>query len=429
MRSGQILEDTKFADYRRVFLKVTRQSSHIQYAYRMIFFPDRSLEPILSLNLEYSSGFYFLGAHVGDHHENHGDADQNMSAQAFKTWALNMAGHYLGFNPTPPPTPTARTTVLDGNHRSSEHREVPKSDLASVASDLAEKMRIERESWYSECCQMMRIIGQGFEPSKASIHLAELKGSPEQTIKAFQFVHVLSFIYMKEYVGTRIGDLTRLLCNRVCASDWNECRPFVDRYTALKQEFIDQFPRQFLGFSEDLALAIGKGAMGMLLAPAIDMTVGAFYWRNLLHAARIFNDRESVDSISEIIHQHNSESTDKQIRNPNGGLPQSPNVDAVPPDSRAKPKVTKCPACHAEYPGQLNYCANCGEFMAPPSSKISQFQKSDARRNIKNRWSFLTPLNWIFLCIALVVIGLLFISSCGDGVSTIGSVHSLIANG
>jgi hypothetical protein len=86
----------------------------------------------------------------------------------------------------------------------------------------------------------------------------------------------------------------RHLCSNVFEADWDQSQPYVHRYTELKKRFCgDQFHEQFLTFSEDLSLAITGGPMGMLLSPAIAATVVDFWYRNLLLAAKAFDDRET----------------------------------------------------------------------------------------------------------------------------------------
>jgi len=116
---------------------------------------------------------------------------------------------------------------------------------------------------------------------------------------------------MQNYAKSNIGEFTRLLCALVCSKDWNECEPFVQRYTELKQEYRgDKYFEQFLKFSEDLSLAMAGSSIGMLLAPAVDATVVDFYYRNLFLVAVAFDDKETCTSLGKSIEKIHSK--DKQ---------------------------------------------------------------------------------------------------------------------
>jgi hypothetical protein len=148
----------------------------------------------------------------------------------------------------------------------------------------------------------MKKFEHSFDFKETVIKTSVLDGLPEQLIKSFQIAHILSFINAKRYSGSRFKEFTRLLYENVFETDWNHCRPYVERYTKLEQTVRgEDFQKQFLKFSEDLALAITRVPMGMFLAAAIDMTVIDFYWRNLFHAADGFDDMETATEILEAI--------------------------------------------------------------------------------------------------------------------------------
>jgi hypothetical protein len=301
MQTGQKLEDFTLGGYRVVFLKVTQQSSFIHYHYRLIVFPLGKHEPVLSLNLESNpvAETCCLGAHIGDGHDNLGLADRNMPAKDFKSWGIENAKRYLGLAHEPPPTPEASISMSDSEDVEDEQA-LP--DLPSIASFLGAELKSEREKWFSACRELMKAFERSFDTRKTHVKTTRLDGEASHIIKSFQIVHVLSFINMQGYADERIGQFTRLLCSYVCDADWNQCQPYVQRYTELKQQFRgDRFHGQFLKFSEDLALTITRGPMGMLLAPAIDATVVNFYWRNLLLAACAFGDKETANKLLESI--------------------------------------------------------------------------------------------------------------------------------
>jgi hypothetical protein len=175
-------------------------------------------------------------------------------------------------------------------------------DLSSIATALAHDLEVERVKWFDACIELMKTADQSLDPEHQHVKADQIDGNPNYIIKSFQVVHVLSFIHMQQYVGDRIGDLTRQLCTCVFETDWEESQPHVQRYTEFKERFRgDQFHEQFLKFAEDFSLAITGGPMGMLLAPAIDATVVDFYYRNLLLAAKAFDDRETGESLLQSI--------------------------------------------------------------------------------------------------------------------------------
>jgi hypothetical protein len=102
---------------------------------------------------------------------------------------------------------------------------------------------------------------------------------------------------MKQYTED-IGEVTRLLCEKVCGTQYESCAPYIERYTDLKKELRgEKFNEQFLKFSEDISLSIVGVPGGMLLAPAIDATVMDFYTRNLVLAAHAFEDNETANKL------------------------------------------------------------------------------------------------------------------------------------
>ena len=128
MRTGRKIEEFEVDGYRMVFLHVTEQSSFMQYRYRLIVFPKRQKEPILSLNLESNpvADTCCLGAHIGNGHENLGFAEASMSEADFGTWALDNAKRYLGIKGEPP-TPQGGIRMPDA--------EPPEKDLRGLAED------------------------------------------------------------------------------------------------------------------------------------------------------------------------------------------------------------------------------------------------------------------------------------------------------
>ena len=162
-----------------------------------------------------------------------------------------------------------------------------------IASECAKRMEIQREKWFDACLQLISSINKG----RNKIENPTLNGTTEFIMKSFQLVHVLSFIHMQGY-SEDIGEFTRLLCGQVCGSQYEDCVPYIDLYTKLKQEHRgEKFEEQFLLFAEDITLAIVGSPAGILLAPAVDVTVFDFYTRNLLLVAHVFGDDKTSNQL------------------------------------------------------------------------------------------------------------------------------------
>lgn len=165
--------------------------------------------------------------------------------------------------------------------------------LPEIASELAKGMEIQRGKWFDACLQLISYMNKG----RNRIKNPTLNGTTEFIVKSFQLVHVLSFIHMQGY-SEDIGEFTRLLCEQVCGPQYEDCVPYIDRYTKLKQEHRgEKSKEQFLIFAEDITLAIVGSPAGMLLAPAVDATVFDFYTRNLLLAAHVFGDDKTSNQL------------------------------------------------------------------------------------------------------------------------------------
>jgi len=66
------------------------------YPFRMFFFSNNEIEPIIALNLELGYwGTCALGVHASEKHYNYGSADPNMSIDEFKLWALKTVKKHL----------------------------------------------------------------------------------------------------------------------------------------------------------------------------------------------------------------------------------------------------------------------------------------------------------------------------------------------
>lgn len=97
---GKIIEEGVFGDYRMVLMKIDEPIGVFYYPYRMFFFKNSEYTPILILSLEIGRiyGTCALGAHDETMHRNFGDADENMSVEEFREWALTIARKELSQN-------------------------------------------------------------------------------------------------------------------------------------------------------------------------------------------------------------------------------------------------------------------------------------------------------------------------------------------
>jgi len=130
MKSGKKIEDVVVGAYRMVFLKVTQQTSFMQYHYRLIVFPKGKDEAVLSLNLESNptAGTCCLGAHLPEGHDNLGSVEQDMPEGQFRKWAFDTAEQYLGLSETPPPVPEGGIRVTNDDADSA-------TDLTRLVAD------------------------------------------------------------------------------------------------------------------------------------------------------------------------------------------------------------------------------------------------------------------------------------------------------
>lgn len=97
MMTAKIRERFVFNDYRAVALEIPpRTLQKSPYHYRILFFPNESQKPVLSLNLESSIlGSCCFTEQQGREHFNLGSTDDGLSYDDFKKWALERAGREL----------------------------------------------------------------------------------------------------------------------------------------------------------------------------------------------------------------------------------------------------------------------------------------------------------------------------------------------
>jgi len=170
-------------------------------------------------------------------------------------------------------------------------------NIENIAFELAKRMGIARTKWFDACIEGIKMMAK-ISKSNQSID-SSLKKNADSIIKAFQLVHVLSFIAMQRYLNSEeMGSFTKLLCACVCGNEFKECLPYIERYTELKKQKQGEFHKQFLLFSEDIAFSIAEDT---LLVPGIDVTVLDFYSRNLALAAEVFGDNKTYNQLLDSI--------------------------------------------------------------------------------------------------------------------------------
>lgn len=118
MEKEEIHEEFALSGYKMVLITVRQQVSFMEYLYRLIVFPEGKNEPVLSLNLEKNplSRTCCLGAHISNSHDNLGFADENMTIEDFRSWAVGEAKKYLKLsNTTPYPNTTFQFSKKEDN--------------------------------------------------------------------------------------------------------------------------------------------------------------------------------------------------------------------------------------------------------------------------------------------------------------------------
>jgi len=183
----------------------------------------------------------------------------------------------------------------------------PAENFSAHAVILAKELQAEREKFFSSCLQTMQRANVQLGFKKIQMKHQSLAGEPSVIIKSFQAVHVAVFIEAQGYV---IAPSTEYYIDEcvsvVCTEDKQRCMPFFRRYMEIQKPLSDERGiEQFRVFSEDLALAIVGGHMGILLAPAIILNAIEFYWRSLLRVSKVFNDWDTAENLIQKIMKMN----------------------------------------------------------------------------------------------------------------------------
>ena len=98
LRLGRVVERFDYGPFRVVAVSIPSTESHAltQFHYRLLFFPVRGTKPVFALNLESSIlGSYCLTEQTGSRHVSIGHAEEDMSYQEFRLWALEQADREL----------------------------------------------------------------------------------------------------------------------------------------------------------------------------------------------------------------------------------------------------------------------------------------------------------------------------------------------
>jgi hypothetical protein len=99
--TGRVLERFPLEPYRvvGVELQPAEETGTTQYHYRLLVFPPEGNKPVLSLNLETSLlGSACLTEQAGREHLVLGLAEESMSYEEFRRWAVARARHELKLN-------------------------------------------------------------------------------------------------------------------------------------------------------------------------------------------------------------------------------------------------------------------------------------------------------------------------------------------
>lgn len=168
-------------------------------------------------------------------------------------------------------------------------------DVEEIALRIANGLEDRRVDWTRFSIIGMRAFADRINPANNISFSADVT----LIIRAFQYVHVSSFVYAENYLDeVRLGKFIKALGAILFGDDLNKGLPYINQYTKAKQENTgDNFLKQFVGFSEDVAVGLTGSPTGMVLAPVASAGVLDFYWMSLGVAAYEFGDNETYSKI------------------------------------------------------------------------------------------------------------------------------------
>jgi hypothetical protein len=168
-------------------------------------------------------------------------------------------------------------------------------DAEELALRIANGLEERRVDWTRFSIAGMKAVADKTNPTNN----LTFSGDVTLIVRAFQYVHVASFVYAKDYLDeARLGKFIKALGAVLFGDDLKKSLPYINQYTKAKQENTgDNFLKQFVGFSEDVAVGLTGSPTGMVLAPMASAGVLDFYWMSLGVAAYEFGDNETYSGI------------------------------------------------------------------------------------------------------------------------------------
>lgn len=174
-------------------------------------------------------------------------------------------------------------------------------DVEEIALRIANGLEERRVDWARLSIAGMKAAADKINPTSN----VSFSGDITLVVRAFQYVHVSSFVYAENYLDeVRLGKFIKTLGAVLFGDDLKKSLPYINQYTKAKQENTgDNFLKQFVGFSEDVALGLTGSPTGMVFAPMASAGVLDFYWMSLGVAAYEFGDNETYSKILSDIKQ------------------------------------------------------------------------------------------------------------------------------
>ena len=135
--------------------------------------------------------------------------------------------------------------------------------LARSAAALAERLNSQRAKWLEAVMNEFR----GVEEKYVDHHRLTTEKAGI-VVSAFQAVHVLSLVSMKNYVpASSMSEFTTFLCVGLTEGHLDDkWKEVVSRCTTFKQKAL---PEQLAAFSEDVAAALTGSPTGFLFGPGL----------------------------------------------------------------------------------------------------------------------------------------------------------------
>lgn len=173
--------------------------------------------------------------------------------------------------------------------------------VEEIAARVAYGLEERRIDWTKFSILNMKTLEDKINPASS----VTFSGDVAVIIRAFQYVHVSSFVYMKKYLDeVACSKFIKALGANLIGDDLSKSAPYIEQYTKAKQESTgDNFEKQFMRFSEDVAVGLTNSPSGLVLAPMASAGVLDFYWMSLGVAAYEFGDKETYSKISEAMRQ------------------------------------------------------------------------------------------------------------------------------